>query len=130
MLEFGNLAEPLASMKVPTRRWGNNPSSPSSAVNAVASMKVPTRRWGNVSPVWDNIRRGIGLNESPHPKVGKFGLLSRASLHLYCLNESPHPKVGKLPVAAAVPNQNKRGLNESPHPKVGKSGTPRGEKRL
>ena len=58
-------------MKVPTRRWGNVGWKRLPIRALPASMKVPTRRWGNVRP-----RPGVGyqrcLNESPHPKVGKF----------------------------------------------------------
>ena len=37
------------------------------------SMKVPTRRWGNVGNVQIGGHTVSGsLNESPHPKVGKF----------------------------------------------------------
>ena len=35
-------------------------------------MKVPTRRWGNHLAGAGRGRGWIGLNESPHPKVGKL----------------------------------------------------------
>ena len=38
------------------------------------------------------------LNESPHPKVGKFLTQRTVRPRRRCLNESPHPKVGKLQV--------------------------------
>ena len=34
-------------------------------------MKVPTRRWGNFERNVIRERQADGLNESPHPKVGK-----------------------------------------------------------
>ena len=37
-----------------------------------ASMKVPTRRWGNVA-ITRAMKEVVRLNESPHPKVGKSG---------------------------------------------------------
>ena len=37
----------------------------------------------------------MSLNESPHPKVGKSGLLEPLATERIRLNESPHPKVGK-----------------------------------
>ena len=109
-----------------------------------ASMKVPARRRGN--PVLSRTRQkgNGGLNESPHPKVGKSRLppvmVARTSASL---NESPHPKVGKFlgccegwvsgAASMKVPTRRwgnircnlreRRGascLNESPHPKVGK----------
>ena len=82
-------------------------------------MKVPTRRWGNLEFAKTDQYRLLCLNESPHPKVGKYhvnlhsGAVMAASMkvptrrwgnlefaktdqyRLLCLNESPHPKVGK-----------------------------------
>ena len=135
----------IASMKVPTRRWGNCQVCVPLAVVFVASMKVPTRRWGNFC-------RGVrgsfpvrGLNESPHPKVGKSqgsrmggGGLAAASMKV------PTRRWGNLSNWAAklvgavasmkVPTRRWGNvatgchsirtltrLNESPHPKVGKS---------
>ena len=37
-----------------------------------ASMKVPTRRWGNPASKPPTPHTPARLNESPHPKVGKF----------------------------------------------------------
>ena len=39
---------------------------------ARASMKVPTRRWGNCEFVLRVKVQSKRLNESPHPKVGKL----------------------------------------------------------
>ena len=60
------------------------------------------------------------LNESPHPKVGKFELcqLDTGALS-FSLNESPHPKVGKS-LSGDFRESKRERLNESPHPKVGK----------
>ena len=38
----------------------------------LASMKVPTRRWGNAVAYDASTVTPLSLNESPHPKVGKF----------------------------------------------------------
>ena len=60
-----------------------------------ASMKVPTRRWGNALDDIGSRELARRLNESPHPKVGKYGTYRQEVEHQPCLNESPHPKVGK-----------------------------------
>ena len=57
-------------MKVPTRRWGNFKVESTPGRDKPASMKVPTRRWGNSGTHHLSSVVG-GLNESPHPKVGK-----------------------------------------------------------
>ena len=61
-----------------------------------ASMKVPTRRWGNNEADRETARALIGLNESPHPKVGKSADFLIHGAGKFGLNESPHPKVGKF----------------------------------
>ena len=62
----------VASMKVPTRRWGNSGAEKRRELAYTgASMKVPTRRWGNPAQSITHRFQRIGLNESPHPKVGK-----------------------------------------------------------
>ena len=83
-------------------------------------MKVPTRRWGNiVLSSFHNHKPG--LNESPHPKVGKSPVTFGMALASPCsLNESPHPKVGKYGPGRTGQCEQRFGLNESPHPKVGK----------
>ena len=60
-----------ASMKVPTRRRGNIETIISEWAHRRASMKVPTRRRGNNS-FSQNKAEARRLNESPHPKAGKF----------------------------------------------------------
>ena len=59
-------------MKVPTRRWGNSIDGISPTLRYRASMKVPTRRWGNQNFTGRGVVGAKSLNESPHPKVGKF----------------------------------------------------------
>ena len=84
-------------------------------------MKVPTRRRGNLkSPIFHTAPY-ICLNESPHPKAGKFlGQTGAGKSSLVSLNESPHPKAGKFAEGLCQLGQQSC-LNESPHPKAGKS---------
>ena len=110
----------LASMKVPTRRWGNFSSQGLIAGHFVASLnESPHPKVGKWSRRSVTQARRISLNESPHPKVGKCFLLRLDVPGHMCLNESPHPKVGKSQTNPPAGNQSPR-LNESPHPKVGK----------
>ena len=84
-----------------------------------ASMKVPTRRWGNqVQEAEDHYQR-TGLNESPHPKVGKFFTPLRMNGEICASMKVPTRRWGNVGVRP-VPTKS-RCLNESPHPKVGKS---------
>mgnify|MGYP000989976151 CR=1 FL=1 len=46
---------------------------------------------------------GTSLNESPHPKVGKYAYTATTACKFLGLNESPHPKVGKLEGGEFVP---------------------------
>ena len=84
-------------------------------------MKVPARRRGNLLMGTRDTTVSLSLNESPHPKVGKFGNRHAPELFLARLNESPLPKPGKYRCTAA-PRQGQHCLNESPRrPKAGKS---------
>ena len=122
MKRTGRQARAPASMKVPTRRWGNIKTH-SRGLNArSASMKVPTRRWGNTNPGWRlPIYRAPASMKVPTRRWGNLRVNRRhRGCPRQCLNESPHPKVGKC-----ILNQETQkvttSLNESPHPKVGKS---------
>ena len=59
-------------------------------------MKVPPKRKGNFD-AWRAALDGIGLNESPSEKEGKFLLGWFGARQAARLNESPSEKEGKLP---------------------------------
>ena len=95
---IGSLARLARLNESPHPKVGKSERSSDTPQSPPASMKVPTRRWGNLAPYFVPVVIPARLNESPHPKVGKCQLLA-ALCHflLESLNESPHPKVGKFP---------------------------------
>ena len=83
-------------MKVPALRRGNQDDVYVWWDHEKASMKVPALRRGNPRAAPGRAPSCAGLNESPRPKAGKFGVLIGVLILYLCLNESPRPKAGKF----------------------------------
>ena len=101
------------------RRWRNPAGSPAAGGFSLASMKVPTRRWGNAAARPGTTLSMRCLYESPRPKAGKYNFVLVITVTLIASMKVPARK-RRNPSSMLEGLLSGRRLNESPHSKVGK----------